>query len=567
MRTSKQTKNQNKQGVHAQVNTPPLRRPHPRTVGDALLDLEDCLTDPSKTRHLIHALGSWLANENSAETLPAFEAHSETLWKRFNNLAQSMRGENAPQTLQSWYFDRSLMPLKTEAHFCLYAEDTRRLKAWLKTDRQSVLLVRLYDEPLLGDSIGEGPSLALIRGLDKTEATAHPHAVGRCEPVATGLAEVVENLLIEAYGITPKQMAVLRYLVLGLRVPEIAAALEINESSVRTHQNRLADKLGVAGQNEILATMRLVEKGALAMAQAEVIDQAGEVLRLKDGSNLGYASYGPATGRPLIYLHGFLTGRHLPRSIEKVLTQSKIRLIAPCRPGVGPTTLKAKTAAEYCQQVVSNLADLIESLGLFYAGPTPLIADGSGLIYALAFARAHPSLCRLIMALDPLPPLKAEDDLQKFHGLFQKAMVLNFKSRPLFKTMLQLACLDTQAQTTPKAFFEAHYFRDTSTSDLLPGPADLEARWKNVRENLSGQFEHLIFDADLIKTDFTYFPKGCNLHPKVAVLQTDHSPYLVPGAVESLAESLEADYIPAGPSMPYVEGQMPLLAKTLLALS
>ena len=91
--------------------------------------------------------------------------------------------------------------------------------------------------------------------------------------------------------------------------------------------------------------------------------------------------------------------------------------------------------------------------------------------------------------------------------------------------------------------------------------------WKNVRENLSGQFEHLIFDADLIKTDFTYFPEGCNLHPKVAVLQTDHSPYLVPGAVESLAESLEADYIPAGPSMPYVEGQMPLLAKTLLALS
>ena len=61
--------------------------------------------------------------------------------------------------------------------------------------------------------------------------------------------------------------------------------------------------------------------------------------RLKDGRKLGYAEYGPANGKPILWFHGTPGGRRqiAPRARE-LANSRKVRLIAVERPGIGDST-------------------------------------------------------------------------------------------------------------------------------------------------------------------------------------------------------------------------------------
>lgn len=61
-------------------------------------------------------------------------------------------------------------------------------------------------------------------------------------------------------------------------------------------------------------------------------------MRLPDGRTLGYAEYGPETGYPLMFLHGYPQCRYEGSIIEDILHQRGIRMIAPERPGFGLST-------------------------------------------------------------------------------------------------------------------------------------------------------------------------------------------------------------------------------------
>jgi len=61
--------------------------------------------------------------------------------------------------------------------------------------------------------------------------------------------------------------------------------------------------------------------------------------RLRDGRNLGYAEYGPADGRTLLWFHGTPGGRRqIPPQARALAARRKVRLIAIERPGVGEST-------------------------------------------------------------------------------------------------------------------------------------------------------------------------------------------------------------------------------------
>lgn len=61
--------------------------------------------------------------------------------------------------------------------------------------------------------------------------------------------------------------------------------------------------------------------------------------RLKDGRRLGYAEYGPANGKPLLWFHGTPGGRRQIAPAARQLADLRgVRLIAIERPGVGDST-------------------------------------------------------------------------------------------------------------------------------------------------------------------------------------------------------------------------------------
>jgi len=61
--------------------------------------------------------------------------------------------------------------------------------------------------------------------------------------------------------------------------------------------------------------------------------------RLKDGRRLGYAEYGPVTGRPILWFHGTPGGRRQIAPEARLLADKReVRLIAVERPGIGDST-------------------------------------------------------------------------------------------------------------------------------------------------------------------------------------------------------------------------------------
>jgi pimeloyl-ACP methyl ester carboxylesterase len=113
---------------------------------------------------------------------------------------------------------------------------------------------------------------------------------------------------------------------------------------------------------------------------------ATSAIRLPDGRRLGYADYGPADGRPVVYLHGAV-GTSLspdPRMLG-VLHGRGIRLIAPSRPGFGTSD---PLAGRRVPDWPTDLLALVDALGI---GRFGLLAVSAGGPYALACAHQVPA--------------------------------------------------------------------------------------------------------------------------------------------------------------------------------
>ncbi len=70
------------------------------------------------------------------------------------------------------------------------------------------------------------------------------------------------------------------------------------------------------------------------------MDRLNQEIRLADGRRLGWAEYGAAEGRPVLYFHGWPASRLEPRLLDAGCSGMGIRLIAPDRPGMGLSDFK-----------------------------------------------------------------------------------------------------------------------------------------------------------------------------------------------------------------------------------
>lgn len=87
----------------------------------------------------------------------------------------------------------------------------------------------------------------------------------------------------------------------------------------------------------------------------------GRVIRLKDGRSLGFATFGDATGQPVVNAHGGLAGRLDVMAAAPFAKQAGIRLISPDRPGVGLSDpMPGRTLRDW----VDDIEELVDQLEL-----------------------------------------------------------------------------------------------------------------------------------------------------------------------------------------------------------
>jgi pimeloyl-ACP methyl ester carboxylesterase len=87
----------------------------------------------------------------------------------------------------------------------------------------------------------------------------------------------------------------------------------------------------------------------------------GQVLRLADGRQLGFADYGDPSGLPLFFFHGTPGSRRAGRFADQAARRRAIRLIAPERPGFGLSDFQpGRTLASWPADVL----ELADTLGI-----------------------------------------------------------------------------------------------------------------------------------------------------------------------------------------------------------
>ncbi|MFO0929628.1 MAG: alpha/beta hydrolase [Gemmataceae bacterium] len=123
------------------------------------------------------------------------------------------------------------------------------------------------------------------------------------------------------------------------------------------------------------------------------------LVRLADGRNLEYASYGDEAGLPLLFFHGFIGSIRQAAFAHPAACAHGLRLVAVNRPGVGRSTpVGRRTIREH----VADVVQLADQLGLERFG---VIGVSGGAPYALACLSDLPHRVRVGSLLSGLGPV------------------------------------------------------------------------------------------------------------------------------------------------------------------
>jgi pimeloyl-ACP methyl ester carboxylesterase len=198
---------------------------------------------------------------------------------------------------------------------------------------------------------------------------------------------------------------------------------------------------------------------------------------------LGYAEYGSATGRPLIWFHGTPGARRqVSPHAREVAYERDLRLIAIERPGIGDSTPHVyRTFAEWA----ADVEKLCDALGLDRVGIAGLSGGGP---YALACAHEMPGRVVAVAVLGGVAPALGEEAAPG--GLSRLAPALSGLAR-LWRTPLGFALPRIVSGLEPLA----EQAMDLFASFMPPGDqrvfADPAVRKMFIEDMMLGSRRHM----------------------------------------------------------------------------
>ena len=120
--------------------------------------------------------------------------------------------------------------------------------------------VRIHPELLLLSlsSLEDGPRRVRLRTRSGTWLIAHAAPLGSDQValmIEPAKASEIAPIVIEAYGLTPREVEVTRLVARGLSTDEIAATLFLSRHTVRDHLKASFEKVGVSSRGELTSKL------------------------------------------------------------------------------------------------------------------------------------------------------------------------------------------------------------------------------------------------------------------------------------------------------------------------
>ncbi|MGV6839827.1 MAG: helix-turn-helix transcriptional regulator, partial [Planktomarina sp.] len=268
-----------------------------KNVSDTLLNIYECTVSPRKYSNLTQNLGAFLETTQDDTTLEQIENHSETIWP---TLTENIAGcFETHSTQPAEFVSDHVQPTGPETDALskflstIYPNDAKRLNTYLKPESQiKETIIRVVSDT---DS---KTLLYLVRFQNR-----QMHFF----PMTNSIENEVEKLIVDSFNISGSEMMVLRGLVSGLSLKEIAADTGKSIETIRSQMKSLSGKMGLSRQQELASAISTVAKMTL-QTSADVQQTAGTE------QTITYTKLGDPNGKPVLFVHDFSGGRHWPEA-------------------------------------------------------------------------------------------------------------------------------------------------------------------------------------------------------------------------------------------------------------
>jgi len=170
-----------------------------------------------------------------------------------------------------------------------------------------------------GDGDGQGAPVIVIEALDFQ------------------WSDRAGQMLVTSFGLSRAEVEIVRNLMAGHTLRQIAAMTGRSEHTVRNQAKAVLAKTGAPGQVDLVRLVAFLinadsqEKPAVSGAGG----LADEMMTMTSGLEMQVFQTGPVNGRPVIFLHGMLDGMSPLHFAAKELKLRGMRVFAPVRPGYG----------------------------------------------------------------------------------------------------------------------------------------------------------------------------------------------------------------------------------------
>lgn len=223
-------------------------------------------------------------------------------------------------------------------------------------------------------------------------------------------SQAAGEAITEAFNLSKSEQEILKTLVSGQSLTELAAKRQRSIETVRTQAKSLLTKTGVSSQLDLVrlfAAITLVTPELAAPIRGkpdEGTPPGSLTLTLPDNRQMQVEIYGPPAGRPVVFLHNMFSGTIMPPVVLESLHRNGIRLICPWRAGFAKSTAHPEKPVSPEQAFASDLAYLLDVLGI---GKTVVVGHMSSAIYAAAAAALLPDRFQNAAAIAGFPPFLA----------------------------------------------------------------------------------------------------------------------------------------------------------------
>ncbi len=422
------------------------------------------------------------------------------VFEAVNNAGQALLGVKKGDTLENLNFPRETIDMISFAVKSRFASSVDHVEGMPSLQR---LIREKEDAPLLISLTdwmnSDGSRLVLLKTVDFI------------------WPDYLTPIITEAFGLTDAEADIIKLIVEGKSVQDVAKARESKLTTVRAQIRAIYAKTATRNQSEFirmaigLTTMQMMEResyrsfanrvdGGTPLAYPRFEHE--HTMTLPDGRILDYAVFGAPNGKPCLFFHSELLGNIWPAKIVDYATVKGLRIIVPARPFYGRSDGYPKNV-DYPTQTAIDFIALLDHLNIRRA---LLIGQTLGGMYALALTRDFPDrVAGMVMITPMLPHLKTEHNtgMPKLHRFISDVV----RRQPRLLNFIARAGSGYYRRVGPIRFLR-HVFGDLECDvDIINDPVNQEALIRTLQfgsahghKGYVAGYSHMIFDAvDLMK--------------------------------------------------------------------